>query len=586
MKLIVLFILCSLHNTINMDKNNSLWFRDRIGYIVYPSSFYDSNGDGIGDIPGIIAKLDYLQNLGINLLWVCPLFDSPMDDYGYDVRDYLRINPLFGTNEDFKRLIEEAHARDIAIVIDFVLNHTSDEHPWFLQAKQDPSSKERGYYYIRKGKYVAGKLMPPNNWKGFFASSAWTRIEGTDDFYLHIFSSKMPDVNWSNPELRQQYIDIANAYLDMGVDGFRLDACSHLSKDMSFEDSSVGPDSEGFSYDPSKFSNRPEMYGYLQELKQRVFGPRKALTIGEVGGGISPEESLRLTDREKGVLNMAFNFDTVWCNNGFHAINKKDEDIKTDVKQLKKRFLRWYEICAAHAEMPVYWCNHDHPRVLSMYGDTRFRNESAKALMTLLLFMYGVPFIYQGDELGVSNLSTNDPNVFMCNVNDKNEIAYYRKKGYTDEQIARYLSKCSRVNSRQPMPWTSGEFCGFSSNTPCYPYNDDYRCGINVEDEEKEPGSVLNFAKEAIELRKQKDIEKLVLDGKFELLDYGHEDVFAYMHHGEDSKLVVIASMIDHDCYFGFYWTIKDLLLRNYDDTIFENHVFKLRPFECLVIKV
>ena len=225
------------------------WWRNAVGYIVYPQSFQDSNGDGIGDIPGIISRLDYLRDLGVNLLWICPIFASPMDDNGYDVSDYYAINPAYGTMDDFKRLLSEAHQRGIRIAIDFVMNHTSDEHPWFRKALADPDSEERGFYYIRKGKVVDGKLLPPNNWKGFFATSVWERIPGTDEFYLHIFSRKMPDVNWENPKLREKYYEIARFYLDMGVDGFRLDALAHLGKDQSFSDSDFPVDENGLAFD-------------------------------------------------------------------------------------------------------------------------------------------------------------------------------------------------------------------------------------------------------------------------------------------------------------------------------------------------
>lgn len=567
-----------------MNKDNSLWWRDRVGYIIYPSSFADSNNDGIGDIPGIISKLDYLKDLGVNLLWICPLFDSPMDDNGYDVRDYLTIDKRYGTNEDFLRLLEEAHRRDIAIVIDFVLNHTSDEHPWFQKALSDPSSKERGYYFIRKGRYENGKLLPPNNWKGFFSTGVWQRIGESDEFFLHIFSSKMPDVNWSNPELREEYIKIANAYLDMGVDGFRLDAVAHLAKDMSFENSKLPADPEGFVYDTARFSNRSEMFDYLQELNEKVFKPRKALTIGEVGGCIQPEESLKLSDRKKGSINMVFNFDTVWADGSYGSLDKKDEEIRTDVISLKRNFIRWYEACHQNAEMPVYWCNHDHPRVLNMYGDKKYRKESMKSLITILLFLYGVPFIYQGDEIGMANLDSHNPEDFFLDCGNKNETEVLRKRGYSDEHIAHYLSRCSRINARQPMPWNGSSNGGFSSVPPCFPMNHDFEQGINVEDESNDPDSILNYFKEAIALRKTYDLTKAVLDGRFEILDYHHPDVFAYLHHGDD-KYIVIASMRPYECYFGYYWGISDVLLHNYPDTIYENHVFKLRPFECFLIK-
>ena len=572
-----------MKNTLN--KSNPYWWEDRVGYIIYPSSFCDANGDGVGDIPGITSKLDYLHDLGIGLVWICPLFDSPMDDNGYDVRDYLKINPLFGTNEDFLKMLEKAHELDIAIVIDFVLNHTSDEHPWFKKAKEDPSSKERGYYLFRKGRWVDGKLIPPTNWKGYFSTSTWQRLGDSDDFFMHIFSARMPDVNWSNPELREEYIKIANAYMDMGVDGFRLDACAHLAKDMSMQDSLLPADDEGNVFDVSKYSNRKELFDYLQEMKQRVFAPRNCLTIGEVGGGITPEESLKLSDREHGSINMVFNFDTAWCNGGYGSIDKRDDEIRTDVISLKYNFRKWWDTCHARAALPVYWCNHDHPRVMSMYGDKNFRKQSGKMLLATLLFVYGVPFIYQGDELGVSNLDSHVPEDFFSDVGNKNEVAYLRRKGYPEEQIAHYLSRCSRVNARQPFPWKNAEFAGFSSVKPVLPMNNDYLEGVNAEDESKDPDSILNFAKEAIKLRKTPWIRDLLKFGDFSIVDYNHPDVFACMHEGND-RIVLLASFRPYDTYFGFYWPVQDVLLHNYQDTIFENHVFHLRPFEVLLLKV
>lgn len=568
-----------------MNKANPRWWQDCIGYIIYPASFCDSNGDGIGDIPGIISKLDYLADLGVDLLWICPLFDSPMDDNGYDVSDYYKINPRFGNNDDFKRLLEEAHNRGIAVCIDFVLNHTSDEHPWFKKALEDPTSKERGYYFFEKGHYVGGKLLPPNNWKGFFSTSVWERLGDSDMFFLHIFSSKMPDVNWANPAVRDQYVDIANYYMDLGVDGFRIDAVAHLAKDMTFEDSTLPSDPNGLVYDPSKFSNREELFGYLQEMKQRVFAPRNALTIGEVGGSPTPEQALRLVDRDSGSLTMIFNFDTVWNNGSYGSIDKKDEEIFTDVIRLKNNFMRWYDGCHERADLPLYWCNHDHPRVVSMYGDKRYRKQSAKALIAILLFFYGVPFIYQGDELGMTNMESSRPEDFFCDVGNKNEVIYLRGQGYPDEQIAHYLSRCSRNNARQPMPWNAGPYGGFSTVEPILPGNHDYEQGVNAEDEEQDPDSILNFTKDAIALRKMPFMQRLIREGQLTILDPNHPDVLAYIHEGEE-KIILIASMRPYDTYFSFYWTIQDVYLHNYGDTIFENHVFHLRPFECFLLKV
>lgn len=581
-----LSFLCNMHNTYIMNKNNPRWWQDCIGYIIYPYSFKDSNGDGIGDLQGIISKLDYLCSLGVDLVWICPIFDSPMDDNGYDVRDYEHINPIFGTDEDFKQLLIEAHKRDMAIVIDFVLNHTSDEHPWFQKALKDPSCKEHGYYIFRKGRYVNGELLPPNNWKGYFSTSVWKRVEGTDEFYFHLFSSRMPDVNWENPELRAQYQKLARRYLELGVDGFRLDACAHLSKDMTFADASNPVDAHGLSFDASKFSNREPLFGYLQEMKRTVFEPYRAFTVGEVGGGLTPEDSLKLSDRETGSISMVFNFDCCWNNGGYGSIDKKDEEINTNLFQLKDNFMRWYRACHARADMPLYWCNHDHPRVMNMYGSKEYRKESAKCLTSILLFMYGVPFLYQGDELGMSNLVTDKTDVFESDPNTRNEMVYLRERGYSEQQIAHYMCRCARTNARQSMPWNASKNGGFTDGISKSPANLDYLEGVNAEDEANDPDSILNFTKEAIALRKTPFMQRMIREGSLEILDYNHPDVLAFMHELDGERLIVIASMRKFDTYFSFFWTVKGVYLHNYADTIYENHVFHLRPFECFVLKV
>ena len=568
-----------------METRKDFW-NDSVGYIIYPETFKDGNGDGIGDIPGIISRLDYLRDLGVNLLWICPLFASPMDDNGYDVSDYYKINPLYGTEEDFKQLLEEAHKRGLRVVIDFVLNHTSDEHPWFQKALEDPNSKERGYYFFRRGKRVGDKLLPPNNWKGFFSTSVWENVEGTDDFYLHIFSKKMPDVDWSNPELRDRYYEIANYYLDMGVDGFRLDALAHLAKDLTFADSTLPTDEHGLAFDTSKFSSRPEVFDYLREFKTRVLAPRGAFAIGEVGGGVNPEESLRYSDRENGVINMVFNFDTAWCNGAYGSIDRSDEEIVTDVIALKRNFLRWYEACYDKADMPLYWCNHDHPRVLSQYGSTKYRNESAKALLTILLFMYGTPFIYNGEEIGMSNADYDTPEAFFRDVSTKNEVAALRERGYSDAHITHYLRRTSRLNARTPMQWNSGENAGFGPKVAVAPVNKNYKEGVNVLDQMKDPWSIINFYQYAILKRRDPEFNYIVRNGRFHILDFNHPDVFAYMHETDRGSIVVIASMRPYTTYFSFYHNIRDVVLHNYGDVLLRDHVFELRPFESFLLKV
>lgn len=564
---------------------SSAWWQNAVGYIIYPESFKDSNGDGFGDIQGIISKLDYLRDLGVNLLWICPLFASPMDDNGYDVSDYYKINPRFGSNEDLDQLIKEAHARGIHLLLDFVLNHTSDEHPFFETALRDPSSPERGYYFFRQGKRVNGKLLPPNNWKGFFSTSAWENVPGSDEFYLHIFSKKMPDVNWANPELRERYYEIARYYLDKGVDGFRLDAVAHLAKDLSFSDSSNPADKDGLVYDTSKFSNRPELFDYLHLLKDNVFSHYPCCTVGEAGGCISPEDALKMADRVDGSINLVFNFDTVWNNGNYGSIGKKDQDIVTDVLSLKNNFMRWYNVCHDKADMPLYWCNHDHPRVVSQYGSTSYRNESAKMLLTTMLFLYGTPFLYNGEEIGMSNATYAKCEDYFTDVGTKNDVLACRKNGYDEATILSYLHRTSRVNARTPMQWDETPNAGFSSVAGANPVNENYRQGVNVLDEMKDPYSILNFYQYAISLRRDPVINEVVLRGPLSIIDPNHPDVFAYLHEGA-SKLMVISNFRPTQVYFTFYYEIADVLLHNYDGVMITNHVFTLRPYESYLLRL
>ncbi len=561
----------------NNTHRRMTWWKKAIGYIIYPSAFKDTNGDGIGDLRGIISKLDYLQELGVNLLWICPFFKSPMDDNGYDVSDYLQVDPRFGTNEEFDLLIKEAHTRGIRIVIDFVLNHTSDEHPWFVEARNNPVSPKRDYYLMLPPKYINGRRMPPNNWKGFFSTSTWTFDEHSNLYYMHIFSKKMPDVNWSNPHLREEYYNLAKFYLDKGVDGFRLDALAHLARDLSFNNSNVALDENGLAFDMSKYSNRPELFDYMREFKDQVFTHYDCVTIGEVGGGITPEQSLKLSGYEKGSISMVFNFDTAWENGAYDSINKKDEELITNVIKLKSNFLRWYQACNGKAWMPLYWNNHDHPRVLSQYGSIKYRNESAKMLITTLLFMYGTPFIYYGDEIGMSNVDYEKLSDFN-DVSARNFVAENNHK-YDMETILRFLRRTSRINARTPMQWSDKKHSGFSLVEPLQKVNGNYK-EINVEQQEKDEDSILNFYKIAIALRKQENITESVLFGKFSFIENNNCDVICYIHEG-DNPLMVVSNFRGKEVKYPIKFVTKTTLLHNYEDELIENNVITLRPFEC-----
>lgn len=568
-------------------ENGVKWWKSSVGYIIYPETFLDTNDDGIGDLNGITQKLDYLHDLGINLIWLCPIFASPMIDNGYDVSDYYSINPRFGTMEDFDRLIQKAHSLHIRVILDLVINHTSVLHPWFKMAVKDKNSKERGYYFFKKGKKDGDEEVPPNNWESFFGGSVWEKVpDEEDEYYLHLFDKSMPDVNWDNSSLREEYYRIASFWLNKGADGFRLDACAHLAKDLSFADSSLTPDESGLVLDTDRFSNRPVLYEYLREFKEKVFSRYSCLTIGEVGGCIQPTDALKLVNYKDGPLNMIFNFDTVWNNGAYDSIDKKDEEIKPDVLLLKHNFMRWYEALSGKADMPLYWCNHDHPRVLSQYGDIRYRNESSKMLLTTLLFLYGTPFIYQGEEIGMSNFRDASISDF-CSIDhsDEGEVAHYRSLGYSDETILRYLKRTSRANARTAMQWDKSDFAGFSRIAPKTKVNSDYLEGVNVLDEMKDPWSVLNFYQYAIWKRRDPFINEAVNRGKLSLIDPNHPDVFAYLHEGT-MKIMVISSFRPYETKFTFYYEIRDVILHNYDKVLMENHVFTLRPYESLLLVI
>ena len=569
-----------------MNSDNR-WWLNSIGYIIYPESFKDSNDDGIGDLKGIESKLDYLHDLGINLIWLCPIFASPMVDNGYDVSDYYSINPRFGSMADFDSLLKKAHSLGIKIILDLAINHTSSSHPWFKKALEDQSSKERGYYYFLEGKKKNGKLLPPNNWASFFGGSAWEKAPNSENqYYLHIFDKTMPDLNWGNKELREEIYKISKFWLDKGVDGFRLDACAHLAKDPSFADSTK-IDEGSVILDESSFSNREELFAYLSDYKENVLSKYSCLAIGEVGGCISPSESLKLTNYENGSLNMVFNFDTVWNNNAYDSIDLRDEEIKPNVLLLKHNFMRWFNECHNKADMPLYWCNHDHPRVVSQYGDIRYRDESSKMLLTTLLFLYGTPFIYNGEEIGMSNVDYSSFEDFCTSDSSvKDDIASYKDKGYSDEQILHYLKRTARSNARSPMQWNKEEYAGFSNVKPLSKVNDNYLANVNVQDEMENPWSILNFYQWAIAKRKDPMINDAVINGSLTLIDPNHPDVFAYMHEWRGNKYMVISSFRPYETKFTFYYDIADVIVHNYDGVLIDNHVFTLRPYESFFLKI
>ncbi len=504
------------------------WYNEAIGYEIYPYSFYDSNGDGYGDLQGIIQKLDYLSDLGVNLLWLCPIYDSPLYDYGYDVSDHFKVNPILGSNDDLKTLISEAHKRGIRIITDFVLNHVSIEHKWFSEAVRSDDNKYHDYFIFRKH---------PNNWMGFFSESVWTYVPELDEYYFHIFAREMPDLNWENPELRQEIYEIARYYLDMGIDGFRLDAIAHLAKDTTFEDSSY---SKGPVLDTTKFSNLPRLFDYLDEFKREVLSKYDCFTIGEVGGEASTEMAIRYADRDTGSINMVFNFDTCWENGAYGSVKKSDEEIKLNLVNMKTLFKKWYDSCNDRCDMPIYWLNHDHPRVVNQYGSLRHHSKSAKMLTTVLMFMYGTPFIYQGEEIGMTNADYDNVDDFCKDVEVRNFIK--ENSHLSDEVILRFLRRCSRINARLPMQWSSADNAGFTSGEPYLKINGNYKT-VNVCDELSDNDSVLKYYKKVISLRKE--LNELVKKGSFDVMNIDDPDLFVYHKKYCDQEIVVAANFTE-----------------------------------------
>lgn len=555
------------------------WWMESVGYQIYPKSFYDSNDDGIGDIPGIILKLDYLKTLGVDLLWICPFYDSPMDDNGYDVRNFFDVAKEFGTMDDVKRLILEAKARDIKIVLDFVLNHTSDEHPWFMESRKSVDNPYRDYYIWHEGKMKDGKKVEPTNWGSFFGGSAWKYDELTDSYYMKIFSDKMPDLNWKNEAVHDAIIKVAHQWLDLGIDGFRIDAVSHLAR-APFEDTNVSNDR--YPLDWFKFSNLPDVHTYLKKLNQEVFSKRDVLTIGEVGGSASIDQGIKYAAFDSHELSMVFNFDHNWCNNGFEI--DKPKYLKTNVKCLKQAFTSWQLAFKDIGWLPLYWLNHDQPRVMSQYGSPKYPLESGKMLATALHLLKGTPFIYQGEEIGMTNYPFED-------VTDFNDISskavYYReleKEPDNPPKALRKASMSSRDNARTPMQWSKDYQAGFTRGNPWIKINPNYK-KINVEKALKDQKSLFYYYQKLIDLRKNSAYKDVIVYGEFIPVKTS-DQLFVYERVSRDNRLLIINSFSDQKETYDLDDEIINIVLSNYEKVDIKAHKIVLKPYQAIILEL
>ena len=514
------------------------WWKSAVVYQIYPRSFADSDGDGIGDLRGITSRLDHLARLGIDVLWLSPVYRSPMDDAGYDISDYQDVDPLFGTLADFDELLAGAHERGIRLLMDLVVNHTSDEHPWFAESRSSTGNPKRDWYWwrpAREGMEPGAPGAEPTNWESFFSGSAWRFDESTREYYLHLFSAKQPDLNWENPQVRQAVHAMMRWWLDRGVDGFRMDVINMISKDPALPDGRVRP-GHLFGAGGAHFLNGPRIHEYLAELRREVFGGRdgRFLTVGEMPGA-TVEQARLYTDPGRAEVDMVFQFEHVSLDQG---------DSKWDVRprrltDLKATLGRWQAGLADVGWNSLYWNNHDQPRAVSRFGDdsARFRATSAKLLGAVLHLHRGTPYVYQGEELGMTNARFTSIEDFR----DIESINHYREavaagRGPDDVLVA--LRAMSRDNARTPMQWDASPGAGFSTGTPWIPVNANSP-QINVEAEKDDPDSVLSFYRDLIRLRHE---EPAVAHGDFTMLLPSDPAIYAFTRVLEPTSLLVLAN--------------------------------------------
>lgn len=550
------------------------WWKESVVYQIYPRSFMDSNGDGIGDLRGITEKLDYLKELGIDVIWLSPVYQSPNDDNGYDISDYQAIMEEFGTMEDYDRLLAEAHERGIKIVMDLVVNHTSDEHAWFMESRKSKDNPYRDYYIWRP----ARDGREPNNWGSCFSGPAWEYDSATEMYYLHLFSKKQPDLNWDNPKVRQEVFDMMNWWLDKGVDGFRMDVISLISKDPAFPDGTPGINGYASFNEPA---NGPHVHEYLQEMRQKVLNGRRTLTVGECSG-VTLEEAKKYASSDGKELNMVFQFEHMDVD--ADGTNKWS-DKKMDLRDLKEVMTKWEKGLQDIAWNSLFLENHDQPRSVSRFGnDGEYRELSAKMLATWLHMMQGTPYIYQGQELGMTNVPFEDISDFR-DLDSMNAWKELVGEGiFAPEEMMNYLRYKSRDNARTPFQWNAGPNAGFTVGTPWIMVNPNYR-EINAEEQLERPDSVFHYYQKLIRLRKEHEI---VVYGSYDLLLPEDRELYVYTRTLGTEKLLVICNFYGNTRNFALPEEVPadraEVLIGNYEQVRIQK-TMEIRPYEALVLR-
>ncbi|MDD7193592.1 MAG: alpha-glucosidase [Oscillospiraceae bacterium] len=549
------------------------WYKEMSVYQIWPRSFYDGNGDGIGDIKGVMEKLDYIKSLGVDAIWFSPLYKSPQHDYGYDIADYKSINPEYGTLEEFKELLDAAHAKGLKVIMDLVINHTSDEHQWFIESKKSKDNPYHDYYFWRKGKKPNGK-KPPNNWLSTFTGPGWEYDENLDEWYLHLFCKEQPDLNMDNPKVREEIKDIIRFWLDMGVDGFREDVITFISKKEGLPNGFPIPAACGMEH----YKCGPNLDKYLGEFRE-VTDQYDCMTVGEAPM-MTPKLALRFIKEGAGQkLNMMFNFQHMeadcfmigWIHTPFN------------LRKLKRVYNNWQTKLYGIAWNANYIENHDQPRIISRYGNEKYRVESGKMLATMYICQSGTPFIYQGQEIGMTSIRLPEIDMYK-DVQAKDTYKLFRKLGFSHKFTMKTAMYASRDNARTPVQWTGGKNAGFTTaDEPWFYINQNYT-EVNVEAAEKDENSILNYYRKLLKFRKENEI---CIYGDFKLHYKNSRKLFVYERNYEGKRMLVINSFVEQPVCFsapaGFDLSKGKLVLSNYEVADNTLNSFMTKPYETRV---
>jgi oligo-1,6-glucosidase len=558
------------------DTKNA-WWKECVVYQIYPRSFSDSNGDGIGDLRGIIQRLDYLKQLGVGVVWLSPVYKSPNDDNGYDISDYQDIMEEFGTLADWEELLAEMHKRGIKLVMDLVVNHTSDEHRWFVESRKSRDNPYRDYYIWRPGE----EGREPNNWESFFSGSAWQYDAATGEYYLHLFSKKQPDLNWENPKVREAVFAMMDWWLKKGIDGFRMDVINMISKVPGLPDVPAVTNSR-YQFGGRYFLNGPRLLEFLQEMKRKVLSNYDIITVGETPG-VTPQHAIEIARQEAGPLNMVFQFEHVQLDEKPHG--SKWDFSPLDLREFKRVMSRWQKELEGKGWNSLYLSNHDQPRALSRFGnDSQYRVESGKMLATFLHTLQGTPYVYQGEEIGMTNVKFES----IADYRDIETINMYKEqveeRGTSPEVILPRIYAKSRDNARTPVQWDDSENAGFTTGTPWIKVNPNYK-DINAKQALADPNSIFYYYQKLIRLRKEKPI---IVHGSYDLILDEHPEIYAFTRTREKEQLLVILNFTRGKPVFALpdsiSFTGKELAISNYSvDPSEDIRVLTLRPYEARV---